>query len=172
MHKLIFKTRLFLARSRHYHRHERWGVYMALLAITFGVWSAGNLWNQQAPASVHSLYIQNISAPDTMALAESGTQLAAVSVVDKTTNAPAVGVWVGLKIKDGAERSPEYTYRGWYSPKAERAFYPTNSLGLVYFPLDSTKSGKVEYEIYAGNPELDTTARFQPLQKSFTVEYR
>lgn len=172
MNDIIFKIRLFFARRRHYHSHEKWGVYAALFAITFGVWSASNLWQQDAPASVHTLYIQEISAPNSMPLSESGRQIAAVSVIDKTTNQPAVGVWIGLRVKDPGESSPEYTYKSWYSPKAGRAFYPTNSLGLVYFPLDSTRAGKVEYEIYAGNPELNTSAKFQALQKSFVVEYQ
>jgi hypothetical protein len=162
----------YLQRNRNYHRHEKWGVFAALAIVTLAVWSSQNLWAEGAPASANTLLVQNVSVPSTIDMARIGGDLSVIALVDKRTNQPAQGVWVGLRVKDASKRTPELTYYDWYSPHPERAFYPTNDLGLVYFPLESKIAGQIDYDIYVGNPELKTGAKYQKLDKSFSVEYR
>jgi hypothetical protein len=164
-----------LLRHRTHHRHERWGVFAALAIVTLVIWATSSAWITKAPASSSTIFVQNISAPDVVNVTrqtDKKLDLAALALVDKRTNKPAAGVWVGLRIADESLRSPHFTYFGWYSPHAERAFYPTDDMGVVYFPLQSEIPGHVTYEVYVGNPDRPASQKYKALGSEFSVEYR
>lgn len=164
-----------LRRGRNYHTREKWGVFAGLAVVTLLVWASSSMWYAKAPASSNTIYVQDIAKPDVVGVTtpeNDSIDLAAIALVDKRTNQPAAGLWVGLHIKDETLRSPKFTYFDWYSPKAERAFYPTNAQGVVYFPLQSEIGGHVTYDVFVANPDGPSSQKYQALDGSFSVEYR
>lgn len=160
-----------LRRARDYHPREKWIVFGGLAVITLILWAMNGPLFLGAPISSQTISVTNLSAPETINVEEEGIELAVVQLTDKRTNQPATGVWVGLRINDTTKRSPNYTYHDWYSPKAGRAFYPTNSAGEVYFPLASELGGEVEYEVFVGDPESTSYRKYQRLDAGFRVNY-
>lgn len=155
-----------------YPRHEKWVVFGIMLAVTIAIWAMNVSWFESAPASANTIVVEKVTTPPVVGLDSNGGKTVAISLIDKKINQPANGTWVGLRVKDPTKRSDSFTYQGWYSPLAGRAFYPTNDAGLVYFPLNSTVAGPVEYEVFVGNPELKTSGRYRDLGYSFVVEYK
>lgn len=164
-----------LRRNRKYHIREKWGVFAGLAAVTLLVWAGSSTWYNKAPASFNTLYVQDVSLPNFVQVTTpetAGLDLAAIALVDKRTNQPAAGQWIGLRVSEATKRSPQFTYYDWYSPKAERAFYPTNDQGVVYFPLQSEVGGNVTYEVFVANPDGPASQKYQRLGADFSVEYR
>ncbi|MEZ4210358.1 MAG: hypothetical protein R3B38_01440 [Patescibacteria group bacterium] len=159
-----------LRRLRNYHPREKWWVFGGLAVITLVIWSVNSVWLDDTPANKHTVSVSNLSVPSDVVKNE-GFELATIQLTDKNTSQPVSGVWVGLRISDKAKRSPSYTYYDWYSPKAGRAFFPTNEEGEVYFPLESELDGEVEYDIYVGNPDVANYAKYQSLDTGFRVNY-
>lgn len=173
--KIIHKISHHLRRGRNYHAREKWGVFAGLAVVTLLVWATSNMWYTSAPASFNTIYVQDIAKPNMVAITtpeSDNIDIAAIALVDKRTNKPAAGLWVGLRIKDETLRSPKFTYFDWYSPKAERAFYPSDAQGVVYFPLQSEVGGYVTYDVFVANPDGPSSQKYQPLESRFTVEYR
>lgn len=164
-----------MRRGRPYHKREKWGVFAGLAVVTLLIWATSSMWYVKAPASSNTIYVQDVSVPQIAAITTTEADqadLAAIALVDKRTNQPAAGVWVGLYIEDETLRSPKFTYYDWYSPKAERAFYPTNAQGIVYFPLQSEVGGHITYDIFVANPDGPTSQKYQQLDSNFAIEYR
>lgn len=168
MHKLLYHFR----RNRTYATHERWGVFAGLLFLTLAVTAGGWLLLGKPAASASSIVVTKIDlTKDTLPIGDKPTGEVTITVANKETQTPAVGVWLGLRIEDAILRTPQFTYYDWYSPTPERLFFQTNDKGQLTLPLTSKIAGLVRYEIYAANPEMANDAKYQPLDSSFNVSY-
>lgn len=159
-------------RNRTYSSYERWGVFAGMLTLTLAVTAGGWLLLGKPAVSASSLTVANIElTKDNLPATGQPEGAVTVTIADKETLAPVIGVWVGLRIADPALRTPETTYYDWYSPAAERAFFQTDGNGRVTFPLTSKIPGAIEYQIYAANPEMANDAKYQSLHSALTVTY-
>ncbi|MFH0905675.1 MAG: hypothetical protein V1826_03085 [bacterium] len=161
-------------RNRSYARHERWGV-VAMLAVLTAIVSLGS-WLAFGPGKPAA------SATDVSAIAMAqpisgipangkNFSTATITIIDTKTDQPVPNAWVGLKINDPEQRTPERTYNGWYSPELSRAFYQTNARGQVEFELYSRVSGSIDYQVYTADPDAKDSDQYQKLDTVLTVAF-
>ncbi len=166
------KVMYHLRRNRNYSSHERWGVFAGLFILTLAVTAGGWLLLGKPASSAASVTVTDIKlSQNTLPIGIDSEGTVTLTLANKETTEPAEGVWVGLRVPLSELRTPQFSYYDWYSPESERAFYQTDTVGKVVFPLASLVTGTIEYEIYTANPELANDAKYQSLNQKFTVSY-
>ncbi len=169
MHKILHGFK----RNRSYSSHERWGVFAGMLLLTLAISAGGWMLMSKPAASATSIAVTEVKlSKDILAVGEKPNGNVVLTLAHKETSIPAEGIWIGLRIPLSELRTPQFTYYDWYSPESGRAFYQTDKQGKVEFPLASLVPGLVEYQVYAGNPEISNDTKYQNLHKSFIVDFK
>lgn len=161
-----------LRRDRTYSSRERWGVFATLGILTVAVSLGSVVLFGRPVASATSLKVADIAlSSEVLQVSDQPTGTATITLVDKKTDQPAGGVWVGLLVTNPVQRSAQFTYLDWYSPEPNRAFYQTDSIGQVKFALASGIPGEITYKVYVANPNLKNDNKYQDLEDGFAVRF-
>lgn len=148
-------------------------MFAGLFCLTLVVSAGSGLLFGRSAISDSTMAVQNIQVPD-KAIEASGKTAgeAIITIVDKNTQTPIAGAWVGVRIENAEMRTPSLTYFDWYSPVPERAFFPTDDNGQIKIPLASEVSGVIEYKVYTADIEAPDHSKYQPLNSSFVITYK